>query len=146
MAERETFTVEVGAGELMYPDIYEPHSFENGGRPRFSVLLPFANLPNVFTSDIKKVGPYKGTVMARVSSYYRPEVKPINVIGRKDDAVDILVHDLARLDACNIPSDKIFLNYKTELELSRCNYLHKTTDHMTQSGSLLVLHSITLYL
>lgn len=151
-----TFDVEVPAGGLRWPFVYEEGDMGVHGK-RFSLSFPADLLP-VGLSRTEPEDVVPGCAGIRVSvgrdgvsrvhagSRLRPEVA---VFWEGDDAasagrgdpVDALMRELQRLDARNLTRDRVFDGRRTALEL-------KPYDHILRGRShpALALLRVTVYL
>ncbi len=125
--ELETFTVTVPAGALLYPAVYAALPWPDG--PRYGVTFPADRLPGDRLKGLRTREREDGAVTASAGSRSRVEVSA-QWWGRGPChpglplALDELVTVLRRLDARNLPRDRVFLARRTLLELSPYDYDH----------------------
>lgn len=111
---RPTFDVELAAGEAKFLAIYRPmRPIVEGMREKYGLAFPAEAVPASVLLWGVRVRPPKEGVFDRptvsCSNTVRPEVVPYDDQGTNPTLlVDLLVRELARLDARNVPRERVF--------------------------------------
>ena len=148
MDELKHITVEVPAGELLYPFVYTADDNFGIDGTKYRVLFPLAQLWNGALSDEElvsmRVADLNGRDYVKAASNFRPEVTPEWETNphRGKRPVDQLVTELARLDARNVGKDRVFEGRRVPLDLAV--YEYDNPKH--GSGVGLALCGVTVYL
>lgn len=139
--KEEDIVVRVEKG-LIWPSVYEPEKMHNIGSThtyggKFATSFPATDLQTVMKGLPAWVRIGKdGLVRAR--SNLRPEV----MVNGRAGATDCLVQELARLDARNLPRDKVFDGRRVDVVVRPYDY----NTSLIVSGTALVLMSVEVYL
>lgn len=140
-------TARLAADGLLYPNVYKPNDFGRDQRPKYGLLLPLGALRGSVPDDALRwlrASERDGVLMARASSVYAPEVRAEwDDEDREGDPVDELVHLLQRLDARNLPRDRVFQGCPVDVEVVTYDY---TNPWDGSCGVGLGLRAVTVYL
>ena len=144
MTTTDPVTIEVPRGTLIFPNVYETDQYG-----RYGATLPTSSLVGVLEGHVIDGLHYNrrdGVAMSRARSNYRPEVTALWNSDpwphTRGDSVDQLVEELQRLDARNLPRDRVFRDRRTVLELRPHHYINPRYGE----GFTLILLGITVYL